>query len=247
MHAEMLAEPQLNRLRKKRREQIGCFLTDYDVPLKQLETFEPGVYDQFVDGDRTEDDIRAIMFGVKEKIQAPRRAEIIAALENLGLELRGDSKLCQTYIECGAFENWTVTKIAWRMAQMNFLHQYTAYSPQCNDEIEEELSYKGSLSSMGGAQEICAGIERSIVSALPGGTFPLRWPWLLPVWTTENSSSWSPQMRVNARELLKALWFGPLSHLAFDTRKAVIEAIIRAYASVQLDAAQSSSRKRPRI
>jgi hypothetical protein len=42
---------------------------------------------------------------------------------------------------------------------MHFLEDFTSYSADCEREIDEELRYKGHLSSMGGSEEICYGVE----------------------------------------------------------------------------------------
>lgn len=157
-----------------------------------------------------------------------RRKMLVEALKTQGLSLRSDSKLCKDYINFGECGEWTITNVVQRMAQMRFLHDFTNYGGQCDKEIEAELAYKGNLSSVGGSQEICAGVEEEVLTTLPSGTWPWRWPWLPAlVWTPSTHNLFSPTFKRCAREVILCMSICiPLRDFDSNSRNAIINKIL---------------------
>ena len=76
-----------------------------------------------------------------------RTAELKAALEMEGLELRSDSKLCQNYVDNKLHESWTIKAVVAMCAEMRWLHNHTNY-PQLlkeavHDMAEQIAEYEG--------------------------------------------------------------------------------------------------------
>lgn len=69
-----------------------------------------------------------------------RIKELTDALENKGLELRSDSRLCEQYVRNGSLSLELVVNT---MEEMNFYHNYTNYREIYGDIVEEMLNYKG--------------------------------------------------------------------------------------------------------
>jgi hypothetical protein len=68
--------------------------------------------------------------------QTARRAQLIAALAAKHLELRGDSRLCNWYVE-GSHKAWTLEATVGRMETMHILHVHTPYSAVVSAAYDE--------------------------------------------------------------------------------------------------------------
>lgn len=84
-----------------------------------------------------------------------RRAKLQAALAAVGCHLRGDSRLCNAYIDHG---EGGVAAIADTMREMKFYFENTNYEEHYAEEVRAEMEYKGryypddvSASAKGGA------------------------------------------------------------------------------------------------
>ena len=87
----------------------------------------------------TEDDAVAV-----RSVRGCRRAVLVAALQRLGCELRGDSRLCDDYIEHGSGDPDEISKV---MREMKFYHEHTEYAAireeiyhNARQEFEDEMS-----------------------------------------------------------------------------------------------------------
>lgn len=76
-----------------------------------------------------------------------RRVKLIQALENRGIELRDDSRLCNDYIKC---DKGAIEEIVEVMVEMDFFHKYTNYanmrSQNMTTMMQQALEYEGYLS-----------------------------------------------------------------------------------------------------
>jgi hypothetical protein len=106
-----------------------------------------------------------------------RLNNLVTALENVGLELRNDSKLCDGYIDgvLGKNDGWTIPTIVNRMCQMKYLYEYCdmegAYQKAKKEYIEElKAGYYPDVSVEEMAEEIALKKQ--------GGRYPNDWPWL---------------------------------------------------------------------
>lgn len=106
-----------------------------------------------------------------------RRAKLIKALGQYGLELRPDSRLCNGYIT-GDIKDWNIKRICRRMCQMKFLYDYAGmeacYQEISNeiDEDDDEYFYNDNY-----RERILERAEALALSRIGG--YPDQWPWLL--------------------------------------------------------------------
>lgn len=112
----------------------------------------------------------------KQNNKQTRRNDLVAALNNVGLKLRNDSKLCKGYIN-GTLgrDNWTIPEIVNRMCQMNYLYKYCDMDNAFNkakDEHDEELG-AGYF-----PDEPLFDVAERIALRTKGGNYPAVWPWL---------------------------------------------------------------------
>lgn len=95
--------------------------------------------------------------------------------EKLGIEMREDSKLCKKFIENGHLTVYSSTlKIATRMAEMNYLHNYTDYPEILKQKYEE---YKEKLDN-GKIHFIKPQVEAEYIALMPNVKYPETWPWM---------------------------------------------------------------------
>ena len=122
-----------------------------------------------------------------------------------------------------------------REDELRFLNRFTSYPDECERAIQGELSYKGSLSSVGGEEEICDSVERDIMQSLPAGTWPWRWPWLpSAVWSFNAHRSYHVLFRDATRAAVLCLSLGtPLRLLDSSTRCIILHLIISCAAPTQ--------------
>jgi hypothetical protein len=68
-----------------------------------------------------------------------REEELVEALAEMGLTLRCDSDLCESYIEGGGglAKDWSLESIVKEMALMKYLHEYTDYAKATEIEVED--------------------------------------------------------------------------------------------------------------
>lgn len=104
-----------------------------------------------------------------QKLQ--RRIELVTALANVGLVLRGDSELCSTYINgTSPGKEFGVEMIVNEMAFMRYLHEYTDYPTR----VEQEATF---LSDWYGGYYPGIWKEAAAI-AKTAYTPPPSWPWL---------------------------------------------------------------------
>ena len=109
----------------------------------------------------------------REEMCNVRREQLVAALQQFHLELRGDSKLCHGYIN-GTIKDWTVDKIVERMCEMKYLYEYCHienYMEKARRSNEREL--------LDGYIPDCSVFQVAEDMALrKHGGYPQAWPWM---------------------------------------------------------------------
>lgn len=240
--------------REARLEQLGALCRKQGVSLALFQAHAPTLTQRWLNGpleaassdsytDEDEegslgsDEESASEDSVSEEESQPvdllrNAVQLVKALAPLDLVLRPDSTLCAAFMNQGPSEEWSAASVAWRMAQMRFLHNHTGYRDLCDELIDAELLASGSLEGVGGARALCDQAESAILLRTP---WPLRWPWLSRVWTPENHATWHPIFREGVQVLVKCLWLAaPLAETDYSTRAALIERVVGMHASVSL-------------
>jgi hypothetical protein len=116
----------------------------------------------------------------KNNRQNTRRAELKAALENEGLELRADSKLCQGYIENKLEKDeWTIQEIVSMCGEMRWLFNHTDYKKQLKENVDvnaaEIAKYEGWHNAHKEAYEdVEPWVRKQVLKAYPK---PAIYPW----------------------------------------------------------------------
>ena len=107
--------------------------------------------------------------------KADRKLTLVHFLNNLGLELRNDSALCQQFINIGVVDGWNEKKIAERMAQMHWLHNYTKYTTYIdnNRKIYREMDDRWDTEEIRDMAE-----AEALSNSGVNGEFPTVWPWM---------------------------------------------------------------------
>ena len=101
-----------------------------------------------------------------------RKKEMIDALEEFGLALRSDSKLCQKYIE---YDSGDLYDIVERMCQMKYLYEY------CDMKAELKRVENEHVKTLeAGYIPDCSVFEEAEMNILMriGGEYPDEWEWL---------------------------------------------------------------------
>lgn len=109
----------------------------------------------------------------KQITRGNKKKKLIKALNNYGLELRADSKLCNGYID-GSIKDWSIDEIVERMCQMKYLYDY-CHMDDCYDKAykEQQEEYEA------GYFPDCSVFEQAEMMALHKcGGYPKQWPWL---------------------------------------------------------------------
>jgi hypothetical protein len=109
----------------------------------------------------------------RNNIKEKRKIKLINALNNMGLELRNDSKLCSKYIDGEIKDLQGVVK---RMCQMKYLYDY-CHMDECRDIAYEQ--YCDELNA--GYFPDCSVSDQAEDIALrkySNGKYPENWPWL---------------------------------------------------------------------
>lgn len=112
-----------------------------------------------------------------------RRAELIVALDKLGMTLRADSKLCQSFVEGKLDETqYPADRVAEIMAKHKFLYEYTDYPVLCNYYFPKlAATMSQCLGSYTAAFNYVVSCESESMKAWAiecAGGYPLQWPWL---------------------------------------------------------------------
>jgi hypothetical protein len=103
----------------------------------------------------------------QDSLRQTRRKELKTALQNYGLKLRSDSRLCENYIYEGDHD---IDDVVERMCQMKYLFEY------CNIRAKiKELKKKSYYIPN---NELFERAEEDILIS-QGGEYPEQWPWLL--------------------------------------------------------------------
>jgi hypothetical protein len=104
-----------------------------------------------------------------------RKAELISALAECGLELRDDSKLCKKYIDGTISREYTLESVVKRMCEMKYLYDY------CDMDGAYEIAHKEYYEVLNAGYfpdvDILTEAEH-IALRKNGGRYPARWPWL---------------------------------------------------------------------
>lgn len=109
----------------------------------------------------------------EEKKYNERKEQLTKALEEKGLKLRDDSKLCMNYINDSLKERWTIDGIVERMCQMKYLFEYCnieSYMEKAEKEYYDELN--------AGYLPDCSIIDTAEAYAMKNKEYPNKWPWL---------------------------------------------------------------------
>lgn len=114
----------------------------------------------------------------KMELLLSRKKSLKKKLGEKGLELRRDSKLCQTYIQENRYiYGKTVQDIVDRMCQMHFLYAFTDYNKRKKGIIEaKRKELKKKMISRDLLLECCQKAEDELVDEMGG--WPDDWPWL---------------------------------------------------------------------
>lgn len=131
-----------------------------------------------------------------EPIIETRKIDLERGLENVGLKLRYDSKLCYCFINNQTGPEWTVESVVHECAVMHWLHNYTNYQERCNfaSTQESHIHYfhdkRHFLGHM--RKSIFPQIKDSIIKE--NGGFPSPWPWVhnMEPSPTENEETDTP-------------------------------------------------------
>lgn len=102
-----------------------------------------------------------------------KKTKLAKAMDEYGLQLREDSKLCNGYIN-GTINDWTIDEIVERMCQMKYLYDYCDMNDCCEQAYEEQQDeYRA------GYFPDCTVFEQAEMIALKKhGKYPDQWPWL---------------------------------------------------------------------
>jgi hypothetical protein len=108
----------------------------------------------------------------REYSTTKRRKKLVSALSKYKLKLRGDSVLCQKYINGTLDKEWTVDKIVERMCEMHYLFNYG------KKYIEQsKRSYNATLEA--GYLPDCSIVEDAEMLMLDKiDDYPDTWPWM---------------------------------------------------------------------
>jgi hypothetical protein len=152
---------------------LDVFCIQYDVPRNNSEAIKEKVAELTERRERLKEE-RSRKRSVKKTITtSARRIELIEALNEYGLELRPDSKLCHGYIN-GTIKDWTVPQIVQRMCQMKYLYDYCNFDAcfeqaRENQREERRAGYYPDSNLFDEAEHIA--LQRY-------GPYPDSWPWL---------------------------------------------------------------------
>jgi hypothetical protein len=106
----------------------------------------------------------------KEEEKMDKREDLlIDALEELGLSLRGDSSLCEAFINGGL--SMSANEVAEEMAFMKYLHEFTDYRKRVKAEVESLMEENEGYYPMGVWRMASDAIKSHFVK-------PEAWPWL---------------------------------------------------------------------
>ena len=148
-----------------------------------------------------------------------RRLQLVTALGKFGLELRADSKLCESYINrAGSF---TIDQVVRRMCEMRFLHHHTHYVDILHD-IRRDIREMGERWD---SDETADDAEVQAVGQ--AGGWPARWPWLPQAWTKETHGTYSKRFfRDPVRAFVLCLNRTPVGAVDPETKAGIVERIV---------------------
>lgn len=106
----------------------------------------------------------------KEQLQEERRKKLENALQQVGVEWRNDSELCEMYVSSKKTD-WELEQIVNEMAFMKYLYNYTDYRIRLEEEVEKIHHYEGCY-----YQGIWKEASDYVKSQYP---IPSKWPWLV--------------------------------------------------------------------
>jgi hypothetical protein len=106
----------------------------------------------------------------EEENRNQREDLLIDALEELGLSLRGDSSLCEEFIDGGL--SMSANEVAEEMAFMKYLHDFTDYRKRVKAEVESLKEENEGYYPTGVWRMASDAIKSQFVK-------PETWPWLI--------------------------------------------------------------------
>jgi hypothetical protein len=106
----------------------------------------------------------------EEEKMVKREDLLIDALEELGLSLRGDSSLCDAFIDGGLA--MSADEVAEEMAFMKYLHDFTDYRKRVETEVESLKKENDGYYPTGVWRMASDAIKSHFVK-------PETWPWLI--------------------------------------------------------------------
>ena len=115
---------------------------------------------------------RAKIQATKQAKYDHRKAELVNALQNAGLELRSDSKLCQMYMDG---EQNNLESVVKRMCQMKYLYDY-CHMNECNEEAYREYCEERKL-GYHVDETVSEKAEYIALKRYSRGVYPATWPW----------------------------------------------------------------------
>jgi hypothetical protein len=140
------------------------FMIKHDIPREEIENRLEEL--------QVKKENRKLKFqaGKKEKRDL-RKNDLEKALKDKGLELRGDSKLCDGYID-GTIKDWSLGQIVRRMGEMKYLHEFcdfdSAYAKAEQEHQEEyEAGYYPDMSTFDRAEQIAITNSRGYPKVFP--------------------------------------------------------------------------------
>jgi len=113
----------------------NCFITTLDEKLVDLTTTSNYKKQQRLMKKELKQNEREMK---KEWKQNERQTNLVNALENAGLELRSDSKLCHGYIN-GNIKDKTIDEIVERMCQVKYLFDYCNFQKILDDVHDSQI------------------------------------------------------------------------------------------------------------
>jgi hypothetical protein len=107
----------------------------------------------------------------KEQLETERRQTLEKALQQVGVEWRNDSELCEMYVSSQK-TCWELEQIVEEMALMKYLHNYTDYRNRLEKEVENLCQGEGYY-YQGIWKEASETVKRQYYP------LPTTWPWLV--------------------------------------------------------------------
>lgn len=173
MKKQLIKEKKEANMKTKRKEKLIEILTEAEL---EYDNFS-NVCQDYIIGSIKCTPTELIQMIISEKTEknkmTKRKHELIKALTNVGITFRSDSVLCEQYIN-GESE-YTVEKIAKRMAEMKYLFEY-CHMKKCKKEAYDEL-YNCSYYDPYYNEILFDMAENMALKKYSNGKYPIVFPW----------------------------------------------------------------------